>query len=285
MLKRMAEFSWVQAARSALFGQTPVLTAGTALFAIFATIPTMAAVVSLYGLIADPHQIQSHLDGLDRVLPKAVVGFLAEQLETQADRNSSELGLALAGSTLVALYSARGAVAALMTTLNQAYRVRDRRTALHRFGITLFFATTTMIGMMVVAILVVALPAVRAVLPQHHFFHSLASTLRWPLLFISVLIGQAVLFRLLPAPRQGKAHVMWPGALLGTSLWLAASWLLTLWVDRVRDYKLFYGSFGTVIVVLLWFYFSIFAINVGGFLNSELERREGNAPASASFFE
>ncbi len=285
LMQRIAAWSWVHAARSALLGQTPVLAAGTALYAILATIPTMAAVVSLYGLIADPHQIQSHLAGLERVLPKAVVGFLAEQLQRQADRSSGELGIALAGSTIVALFSARGAIAALMTSLNQAYRVRDRRKPMHRVAITLFFATTTMLGMMIFAILLVALPALRAVLPHNHLFRELTQTVRWPLLFVSVLIGQIVLYRLLPAPRQGKAHVVLPGAFAGTGLWLLVSWLLSLWVDRVADYQLFYGSFGTVVVVLLWFYLSILAINVGGFLNAELERNEGNPQPSASFFQ
>lgn len=284
LLHRLNSTSWVIAAKSALLGQTPVLAAGTALFAILATIPTMAAVVSLYGLIADPHEIQSHLAGLERVLPNAVVGFLAEQLKRQADRSSGELGLALAGSTLVALFSARGAIDALMTSLNQAYRVRDRRPMMQRFAITLFFATTTMLGMMVFAVVLVALPALRAVLPKNHVFNELTLTIRWPLLFISVLIGQVVLYRLLPAPRQGKAHVIWPGAIAGTVMWLVVSWLLSLWVDQVANYQLFYGSFGTVVVVLLWFYFSIISINVGGFLNAELERRQGNPQPSQSFF-
>jgi membrane protein len=285
LLARIAETSWARAAQSALLGQTPVLAAGTAMFAILATIPTLAAVVSLYGLIADPHSIQSHIAGLDKVLPRAVVEFLGAQLERQADRSSRELGFALAGSTLVALYSARGVIAALMTSLNQAYRVRDKRSAWHKLGISLFFATTTMIGLLVFAAVIVALPALVAVLPINSGVLQIANSLRWPCMFVAVIIGQATLFKLVPAPRQGKAHVVWPGAFVGTSLWVAASWLLSQWVERVADYQLFYGSFGTVVVVLLWFYCSVMVIIVGGFLNAELERREGNAPASESFFQ
>src|SRR5882672_5271146 len=82
---------WVRAARDALLGEMSVLAGGTALFAILATVPTLAAVVGVYGLIADPHQIHGHLQGLETVLPSDVVGFIGEQLERQATRSSGEL--------------------------------------------------------------------------------------------------------------------------------------------------------------------------------------------------
>src|SRR5262249_5021867 len=59
---------WLRAARDALLGEMPVLAAGTALFAILATVPTLAAVVGVYGLVADPYQIHRHLRGLQSVL-------------------------------------------------------------------------------------------------------------------------------------------------------------------------------------------------------------------------
>lgn len=275
---------WVRAARGALLGDTPVLAGGAALFAIFAAVPTLAAVVTLYGLIADPHQISSHLAGLERVLPRAVVDFLAAQLALAADKSSGTLGITFAASVVLALFSARGAVAALMTVLNSAYRVRDRRSGLHRFVITLVFATTTLVGSMVFAIVVVGLPAVVAIFPVHRDVGGIATALRWPALFIAVLIGQALLFRLVPAPRKGAAHVVWPGAIWGTLLWLATSWGLSFWVEHVANYHVLYGSFATVVVVLLWFYLSVLAIMFGGFVNAELERSKGNAPPSESFY-
>jgi membrane protein len=101
----------LRSAHAALLGEMPVLAAGTALFALLAAVPTLAAVVGVYGLVADPHQLREHLRGLDGVLPPEVLGFVSDQLERQAARSSGELGLAVGGSFLVALYSARGAPA------------------------------------------------------------------------------------------------------------------------------------------------------------------------------
>src|SRR5215468_5326566 len=116
---------WLRAAHDALLGEMPVMAAGTALFAILATVPTLAAVVGVYGLVADPHAIHDHLRGLETVLPREVVTFVGDQLERQSTRSSGELGIALATSVVLAVYSARGAARALIAVLNRAYRVRE----------------------------------------------------------------------------------------------------------------------------------------------------------------
>ena len=71
---------WLHAARDALFGEMPVLAAGTALYAILAAVPTLAAVVGLYSVVANPDQIEAHLASLAVVLPDGVAQFIREQL-------------------------------------------------------------------------------------------------------------------------------------------------------------------------------------------------------------
>jgi membrane protein len=71
---------------------------------------------------------------------------------------------------------------------------------------------------------------------------------------------------------------LWPGALTATVLLVLVSWALSQWVERVSNYELFYGAFGSIVVVILWFYLSTIALVLGGFVNAELERHAG-APA------
>src|ERR1051325_3044346 len=124
----------------------PVLAAGTALFAILATVPTLAAVVGVYGLVADPYEIHSHLRGLDTVLPLEVVGFIGDQLERQAQRSSGELGPAGATSRGVAVYSARRAAGAVIAVLARADRVRDRRRAVPKILLSIAMAAVALVG-------------------------------------------------------------------------------------------------------------------------------------------
>ena len=115
---------WLRAAREALLGEMPIIAGGTALFALIAVVPLLAAVVSLYGVVADPHEIPAHLQGLETVLPPDVVRFIAQRLEEQSARSSRELGIALAVSIGIAMFASRGAARALVDALNRAYRVR-----------------------------------------------------------------------------------------------------------------------------------------------------------------
>jgi membrane protein len=274
---------WLRAAHDALLGEMTVLAAGTALFAILATVPTLAAVVGVYGLVADPHEIQRHLRGLQDVLPSEVVVFVGDQLELQAKRSSGELGVAVATSIVVAVYSARSAARALITVLNRAYRVRDTRRTLHKVLISIAMAISTLVGLMLMFGAVVALPGIIALL--HLRGLHLASMLRWPLLMGLLYVALLLLYRYGPSPRTlGTERHLWPGALFATVLLIVVSWGLSQWVERVSNYALFYGAFGSVVVVLLWFYLSTISLVFGGFINAELERDAGAPDPDRSMY-
>ncbi len=268
---------WLRAAHEALLGEMPILAGGTALFAVFAVVPTLAASVAVYSIVADPAQINAHLQGLERVLPPNVVAFIADQLERQSKRSTKEIGIAVGFSVLVAVFSARGAARALIDTLNRAYRVRERRGTIHKLLITIAMAACTLLGLIVMLGIVVALPAVFAMFNLDDY--GLVHWLRWPVLMMVSLGCLMLLYRFAPSPRDlGTERHLWPGALTATVLLVLMSWALSLYVDRVANYDLWYGTFGSVVVVLLWFYVSTIVIVLGGFVNAELERHSG-APA------
>jgi membrane protein len=274
---------WLRAAREALLGEMPVLAAGTALFAILATVPALAAAVGVYGLVADPNEIHRHLRGLESVLPPELVVFVGDQLERQAKRSNGELGFAIATSIFVALYSARGAARALIAVMNRAYRVRERRRLLARILLSVAMATVTLLGLLMMFGVVVALPGIVAL------FHlrglHLVTWLRWPILMAILYLALILLYRYGPSPRpMGTERHLWPGALFSTVLLMAESWGLSQWVERVSNYALFYGTFGSIIVILLWFYLSTISIVFGGFLNAELERHAGAPDPDRSMY-
>jgi membrane protein len=274
---------WLRAARDALLGEMPILAAGTALYAILAVVPLLAAVVSIYGIVADAHAIHQHLKGLDQVLPKEFVDFLGDQLERQASRSSGALGLQLVVAVLVAMISARGSAKALIDTLNRAYRVREQRRPLVKIAISFAMAVGTMVGITVLLAIVVAMPGIIATLDLRGFH--LVRIIRWPTLLGLTFVTLLALYRFAPSPRPlGTERHVWPGAALATVLLVIVSWGLSEWVERIATYEVFYGAFGSVIVVVLWFYFSTITLVIGGFVNAELERHSGAPPPDRSMY-
>ena len=53
--------------------------------------------------------------------------------------------------------------------------------------------------------------------------------------------------------------------------WLVASLGLRLYVHYFNNYSATYGSLGTVIILLTWFYLSGLMLLLGGEINSEIE--------------
>jgi len=254
-------------------------------------VPTLAAAVAIYGLVADPFQIHDQLGGLRRVLPVGVFDFIADQLQRQAKRSNGELGLQLGVSVFIALFSARGSARALIDALNRAYRVRELRSAFQRIGLAFSMALATLVGLMLMFAVLVVLPAIVGILNTDWIW--IALWLRWPALLAIVFFSLLLLYRYGPSPRPlgprettdaGGAihlphrpvrHICLPGAAIATVLLLLVSWGLSLWVDNIAHTELVYGAFGSAIVTILWFYVSTLALMIGGFVNAELERHAG----------
>ena len=94
--------------------------------------------------------------------------------------------------------------------------------------------------------------------------------MRWPLTAGLMMLGTAVAFHLLPDVRQ-KFAFMFPGAIVGTLLWLGASWAFTQYVKHFGRYDVTYGAIGGVVVLLTWLYISAFIFVISGELNAILE--------------
>jgi membrane protein len=65
---------------------------------------------------------------------------------------------------------------------------------------------------------------------------------------------------------------VWPGAFLSTVLWMAATAGFAVYINHLAHYNVFYGSIGTVIILLIWLYLIACIALVGCEFNAERER-------------
>ena len=64
---------------------------------------------------------------------------------------------------------------------------------------------------------------------------------------------------------------MLPGSVVAAVIWIAVSVMFKLYVRHFSDFGLLYGSLGTLVILMLWFYLSGVAILIGGEINATLE--------------
>ena len=79
------------------------------------------------------------------------------------------------------------------------------------------------------------------------------------------------LYRFAPDIQEQNWKWLLPGSIVATVIWVAVSVLFKLYVRHFSDFGLLYGSLGTLIILMFWFYLSGIAILVGGEINVILE--------------
>lgn len=251
--------------------RVPLASAGVAFYAMLALFPTLTAFLSLYGLFADPVQVETQLDLLVTALPGAAAELVAEQVDAIIATDSDALTIGLAVSVLVALWTASTGAHGLMEALTLASGETETRGFVKRravaVGLTLagmaFFAAA-------VAVVVVAPPVLQAA-GLGAATELIVRVLRWAAMVVVLLSALALIYR--SAPDRSRPRWRWvsPGSLAAAALWIVGSMAFSFYVANFGSYNETYGALGAFIVLLLWLFLSAFVVLLGAEINSEFE--------------
>ncbi len=247
--------------------------AGVAFYALLALFPGLAALVSIYGLLADPAQIGAELDALGGVVPAEVNGIIAGQLGAVAGSSDTALGLGMAFGLLMSVWSANKGMKAMLSALNIVYGEREERGLIKLNAVSLgmtFGATMTVV---VALMTIVAVPIALEFIGLGALADMAVRLLRWPLIAAVVVFGLSVLYRFGPDRRSARWRWLSWGSVGATVLWAAGSAGFSYYVAQFGNYNETYGSMGAVIILLMWFYITAYIALVGAELNAELEHQ------------
>jgi membrane protein len=249
-----------------------IVSAGVAFYGFVAVVPALAALIAIYGLVADPAQVSQHVESLASIVPGEVLPLLREQM-TRIATNTRAAGLSAVIGFALALYSSANATKALITGLNIAYDEGEKRSFLKLSLVALVLTIGAIVGALLAVGLVAVLPSVLKHLNLTAKAENILNILRWPLLLGGFMFGLAAMYRYGPSRHDAKWRWISPGALTATLLWLIASGLFSLYVSKVGSYDKTYGPLGAVVVFLMWLFLSAFIVLIGAEMNAELERQ------------
>lgn len=253
-----------------------LISAGVAFFAILAIFPGLAAVISLFGFLADPVVIRDQLVLLQDFAPPEAYLLLDAQVNALLDAPQSTLGWTTLISTTAALWSARAGVGALQRGLNAIYGGKTRSgfwQVVSAVGLT--FA---LVGVVLVALLsVIVVPVVVSYLPVGPLSGLVLSVLPSAVALGVMVWGLGLVYRYGPnlgagAFRRATARKTTPGIVLAVILWAVASIGFSVYLTNFGTYNEVYGSIGAVIALLMWFYIGAFVVLLGACLNAEMDR-------------
>jgi membrane protein len=251
--------------------QVPLLSAGVAFYILLALFPALAAIVSIYGLVADPGQVSEHVADLTAALPDSARELITEQLESVVQGAEDGVGFALVGGILAALWSASSGMKHLVTAVNAAYDEEESRKFFKLRGLSLLLTVGAVVfGVVAIGVLTV-LPAIVDRTGLGSVGQTAVQVLSYPALAIGFGLGLAVLYRYAPDRDDPRWRWVSPGAAIATVVWIVASLAFSFYASNFGSYSETYGSIGAVIILMLWLVITAFSVVLGAEIDAEIE--------------
>jgi membrane protein len=244
---------------------------------LFALFPTLFSASSILGLAAQSaHQFYDRLlDYLALVIPTAALGAVLKTFnETTAAASSGKLTFGL----IAAIWSASVGISAVQDTLNDVYKVEDRRSffVARIFAIALTIALTVIVTIGLASLLGGDFLAALAHRTIHQDLLAAAASISsrvigWFVATVLLALAFAVIYYWAPNVKTRCWHWLTPGGAIGIAGWLLCSLGLRIYLHYFPSFSLTYGSLGAVIILLSWFYITGLMLLLGAEINSEIE--------------
>ena len=268
--------------RASIADRMTLSAAGCAFYATLALFPAISTLISIYGLVFDREAVASQLQTVQEVLPAPAFSLIQARVQELVTEPNGSLSAELVISTLITYWSAGSGVKSVISALNLALGITERRSIL-RFQLTGFAMTFTAILVAVLAIAVlVVMPAAIAFVGLSNYSASLVHAAGFLTLVSMFLLALLMLYRFGPSRAPPRHQPMFPGAILATVLWLTASALLSFYVSNIASFGVTYGPLGAVVGVMLWFFVSAYVVLLGAELNALLEAHVSRPANSAA---
>lgn len=173
-------------------------------------------------------------------------------------------------TVIVALWSAGKGVLAMTSGLNCVYECSETRNYIFlRIRSTLY---TVMFILVIACLLVLSVfgNSLNIFIAEHvSFMSSIADWLIEARTFITpalLMVFSLLIYKFLPN-RRDKFRKQIPGAVFTAIGWMVISWIFSVYVDVFQGFSSMYGSLTTIVLIMLWMYFCMYSILLGGEVN------------------
>jgi membrane protein len=249
------------------------MAAALSYYFVMALFPALIFLSAIVAFLPVTGLFDQTLDLMARFVPPEGMDIVRKVLSGAITPNRGTL---LSVGFLGTLWTASGGFAAAIEALNIAYDVDETRpfwkTRFLSMGLALVIGLLLLIALFIMIL-------------GSHFGQWLADHMHlsrvwlwiWPYIHWGIPVGFTVLavealYFLGPNVKQRFLATL-PGAVLSVSFWIALSSLLGVYFRTVANFNKTYGTLGAGIALMVWLYWTGFAMLVGAELNAELAKR------------
>jgi len=244
-----------------------------ALSILMAMFPFLILVTALAGFIGSRELADEVARLVVAAWPKEVSGPIAAQIHSVL---TTARGDVLTLGAVFALYFSSSGVESLRIGLNRAYGLRDPRPwwllRLESIG----YVIVSAISLLVLSFVVVLGPLIfHTALVYAPFLDLLAghsAPVRLGVAAVVIAIALFILHVMLPAGWR-RIRDVWPGIAATLALWLLCGFLFGRYLARFSSaYVTYYAGLASVMIALVFLYFSAWIFIYGGELNAAIKR-------------
>jgi membrane protein len=243
--------------------------AASTFYLFLAIIPIVTLTCSL--LPYTPLTQETLLRIMDDVLPNSFYQIVSGVVEDVYAGSAATLSIAAVASVWTASLS----VLSLMRGLDSVYHVK-RKTNFIVFRLTAYFFMVIMLASILVTLCAIVygqniLDLIRSRLTESWAVNILFAQLkygRYIVITVFLFVVFEIFYKWMPAGRR-KLAKQWRGALFTTISWMVFSAVFSFYVSFSDRYGI-YGLLGTIIVAMLWVYYCMFFLLLGGYINNYL---------------
>lgn len=257
---------------------------GLAYSFIAAVPPLLIFIFSLVAFLPLAGVQRELLTGLDGIVPDKFYSLVSETInDVMSHKHTTLLSLGFIGSIILAANGING----FILSLNFANKSLEKRPFYRQFFLCVALAFVLYLLLVLVLIFLVGHKHVMGYLLVHNiiplstFGSILFHTVRWLLLSLATLTAISIVYYWAPVKKQ-RISFFSPGAVLATGMFFVLTWGFSVYIDNFSRYNLLYGSIGTLLLLMIWIYFSCIVLLVGYELNISIYNGtlEGNSRRS-----
>ena len=251
---------------------TLLIASGVAFSAVLGLIPALVAVVSVYGLVASPGDVESNLAPLTTALPEDAADLITRQLRNVTEISSSQVTIGI----VIGLVGVAWAISNALNAVVMAIRVAHEMPSPHNWIQGRIFALKlSLIAVVATASsiwLIVALPDWLDRYRLTSDLERLIQIVRFPAVIVTSALSMATLYRAVVGHRVGKYPMLSVGSITGTAIWVTSTIGLSIVYNYIGQLDSTFGSLGAVAALMVWFYLSAVAVLIGAEVDGLLHR-------------
>jgi membrane protein len=268
-----ARVALVQTYSDILSNHTLQMAAALAYYFVLSLFPALIFLSAVVAYLPVPNLFDEALAMMGRFLPGDSMGLVRRVL---SDVITPNRGTFLSFGIFGTVWAASGGFAAMIEALDIAYDAKDDRPFWKTRPLALGLAVLTGILLLIALSVMIVGPRFGEWLAGRVHLSTLF-VLIWPYIHWSIAVAFTILaveavYFVAPNVKQRFLATM-PGAVLAVGCWIGLSYLLGIYFRHFANFNKTYGTLGAAIALMVWLYWTGFALLVGAELNAEIAKR------------